>query len=170
MTISYGPVGTLPTTSTTTTTGTSGTTGTTGTTARASSNTVDQDMFLKLLVAQLKYQDPSSPTDPAQFLSQTAQFSSVEKLGQLADLSQKVYDASRQQTAASLMGRSVTWADVSGTAHTGTVTGISVGAATPNLTVDGATVSLDAVSAVGTAPTTTATTGGNAAGGKTTGG
>ena len=150
MTTTYGPVGTLPTTSTTSTTGTSGTT---GTTARASSNTVDQDMFLKLLVAQLKYQDPSSPTDPSQFLSQTAQFSQVEKLSQLADLSQKVYDASRQQTAASLMGRSVTWADVSGTAHTGTVTGISVGAATPNLTVDGATVSLDAVSSVGTAPT-----------------
>jgi len=144
-----GPVGTFPSTSTTGTTGSTGT----ATKAKTGSNAVDQDMFLKLLVAQLKYQDPSSPTDPSQFLSQTAQFSQVEKLTQLADLSQKVYDASRQQTAASLMGRSVTWADVSGTAHTGTVTGISVGAATPNLTVDGATVSLDAVSSVGTAPT-----------------
>ena len=123
------------------------------TTTKSPTDAMGSDTFLKLLVAQLKYQDPSSPTDPSQFLSQTAQFSQVEKLSQLADLSQKVYDASRQQTAASLMGRSVTWADVSGTAHTGTVTGISVGAATPNLTVDGATVSLDAVSSVGTAPT-----------------
>ena len=66
--------------------------------------------------------------------------------------------------------RSVTWTDVSGTGHTGTVTGVSIGASTPNLTVDGATVSLDAVSAVGTAPTATANTSGNATSGKTTGG
>ena len=41
----------------------------------------DQDTFLKLLVAQLKYQDPSNPADSTQFLAQTAQFTQVEKLG-----------------------------------------------------------------------------------------
>ena len=32
----------------------------------------DKDTFLKLLVAQLKYQDPSNPADSTQFLAQTA--------------------------------------------------------------------------------------------------
>jgi flagellar basal-body rod modification protein FlgD len=148
MTEIYGPLGTI------------GTTATTGAGTKASStadgdpNAVDKDMFLKLLVAQLKYQDPNSPTDPSQFLSQTAQFSTVEKLNQLTDLSQKVYDASREQTAASMIGRTVTWTDVAGKQHSGAVTGVSVGAATPNLTVDGATVPLDSVSAVSTDSTT----------------
>ena len=44
---------------------------------------VDKDMFLKLLVAQLKYQDPTKPADTTQFLAQTAQFTVVEKLSEL---------------------------------------------------------------------------------------
>ena len=41
------------------------------------------DTFLKLLVAQMKYQDPLQPTDSAQMMSQLAQFSSVEGLNNL---------------------------------------------------------------------------------------
>ena len=44
-----------------------------------SNNTADYDAFLNLLVAQLKNQDPTNPSDPAQFLSQLASFSSVEQ-------------------------------------------------------------------------------------------
>ena len=44
-----------------------------------SSKTADYDAFLNLLVAQLKNQDPTNPSDPAQFLSQLASFSSVEQ-------------------------------------------------------------------------------------------
>lgn len=43
------------------------------------SKTADYDAFLNLLVAQLKNQDPTNPSDPAQFLSQLASFSSVEQ-------------------------------------------------------------------------------------------
>ena len=51
-------------------------------------NTLNQDTFLTLLVAQLKYQDPMNPADSTEFLSQTAQFTQVEKLGQIADMMQ----------------------------------------------------------------------------------
>lgn len=122
---------------------------TTGTTATGSTQ-LDSDTFLKLLVAQLKYQDPSSPSDATQFLSETAQFSVVQKLDALSALDQKVLDASKAQTAAALIGQKVTWTDVAGKAHTGTVTGTSYGQQVPNLTVDGQTVSLDDVTAVGT--------------------
>jgi flagellar basal-body rod modification protein FlgD len=130
------------------------------TTSTSDQTSLDKDTFLKLLVAQMKYQDPSSPTDPSQFISQTAQFTTVEKLSTLADLSQKAYDSSRQLTAATMIGRTVTWTDVSGNSVTGVVTGASVGASTPNLTVGGKTVSLDSVTDVndGTPGTTSDTT------------
>src|ERR1700730_13812354 len=39
-----------------------------------------QQMFLQLLVAQIKNQDPLSPADPTQFTSQLAQFSELEQV------------------------------------------------------------------------------------------
>jgi flagellar basal-body rod modification protein FlgD len=39
-----------------------------------------ESTFLTLLVAQLKNQDPLSPTDSTQFVSELAQFSSLEQL------------------------------------------------------------------------------------------
>jgi flagellar basal-body rod modification protein FlgD len=37
-------------------------------------------MFLQLLVAQIKNQDPLNPTDSVQFVSQLAQFSELEQV------------------------------------------------------------------------------------------
>ena len=39
-----------------------------------------EQMFLQLLVAQLKNQDPLSPTDGTQFVAQLAQFSELEQV------------------------------------------------------------------------------------------
>jgi flagellar basal-body rod modification protein FlgD len=113
-------------------------------------------MFLKLLVAQLKYQDPNNATDPSEFLSQTAQFTTVEKLSALESLSQKAYDASRQQTATALIGTTVTYTDVAGKEQTGLVSGVSIGSSTPNLTINGVKISLDSVSSADTGTTKTA--------------
>ena len=56
----------------------------------------DQELFLKLLVAQMKNQDPLNPQDGTQYMTQLAQFSSLEqltgindKLNQLLDLGKK---------------------------------------------------------------------------------
>lgn len=43
-------------------------------------NAPDKETFLKLLVAQLKNQDPLAPQDGAQFVAQLAQFSSLDQL------------------------------------------------------------------------------------------
>ena len=44
-----------------------------------------KDTFLQLLVAQIKNQNPLSPTDGVQFLSQLAQFTQVEQSTQMRD-------------------------------------------------------------------------------------
>ncbi len=48
--------------------------------APAGNATVNQQTFLKLLVTQIKNQNPLNPTDGTQFLSQLAQFSELEQM------------------------------------------------------------------------------------------
>jgi len=43
------------------------------------------DMFVKLLVAQIKNQNPLEPTDPSQFVNQLTQLSQMEALQKLTD-------------------------------------------------------------------------------------
>jgi flagellar basal-body rod modification protein FlgD len=57
----------------------------------ASGQTADplanEQTFLKLLVSQLENQDPESPQDPMQFVTQLAQFTQLEQsIGMKADL------------------------------------------------------------------------------------
>lgn len=138
------------------TTGTSGISGNTGsTTSTAPNDQMGKDTFLKLLVAQLQYQDPSNPADATQFIAQTAQFTVVEKLGDLSTLEQNLLTATQAQSAASLVGRTVTWVDGAGKSHTGPVSAANLGSP-PTLTVGDQTVDLSAVTAVTAGPTPTA--------------
>ncbi|HYW48843.1 MAG TPA: flagellar hook capping FlgD N-terminal domain-containing protein [Bryobacteraceae bacterium] len=45
----------------------------------SSGTTVDKNMFLQLLVAQLQNQDPLNPSDGTQFVGQLAQFQQLEQ-------------------------------------------------------------------------------------------
>ncbi len=64
----------------TTVTPTSSSSGTTpGAASSAAPPAVDKNMFLELLVAQLKNQDPLNPTDSMQFVQQLAQFQQLEQ-------------------------------------------------------------------------------------------
>ena len=42
------------------------------------SNTYDKEMFLKLLVAEMQYQDPLEPTSNTEYVSELASFSQIE--------------------------------------------------------------------------------------------
>jgi flagellar basal-body rod modification protein FlgD len=57
--------------------------GATATSATASAATASQDRFMKLLVTQLKNQDPLNPMDNAQMTSQMAQISTVSGIDKL---------------------------------------------------------------------------------------
>ncbi len=46
-------------------------------------STSDKDMFLSLMLKQMQNQDPTEPTDNQQWLSQLAQYSSLEQMSQM---------------------------------------------------------------------------------------
>ena len=111
-----------------TTPGVTGTTGTTYTTP--ASSTVDRpdqmgkDVFMKLLVAQMRYQDPGNPVDSSQMMSQTATFSQVEKLEQLVTQNASMLVLQESATAGALVGRTATYTDTTGASVTGVVSSV----------------------------------------------
>ena len=58
-----------------------------------------ESTFLKLLVAQLQNQDPSSPSDPTQFVGQLTQYSELEQLININTNVQKLAPAAAAGTA-----------------------------------------------------------------------
>lgn len=66
-----------------------------------STGTLDKEAFLQLLVAQMKYQDPLEPTSNTEYVSQLAQFSSLEEM-------QNVSSSVDLQRGTSLVGKLVT--------------------------------------------------------------
>ncbi|MBB3221446.1 flagellar hook capping FlgD N-terminal domain-containing protein [Pseudoduganella umbonata] len=60
--------------------------GTAGSTPAANGTSETQQMFTKLLVAQIQNQDPLSPSDPSQFVQQLTQLSQTEAMQSLASL------------------------------------------------------------------------------------
>jgi flagellar basal-body rod modification protein FlgD len=109
-------------------------TGSTGSaTDQAAPQAMGKDMFLKLLVAQLKYQNPMEPVDSSQFMAQTAQFTMVEKLQAMAAQTDALVAGEASQRAAGLLGRQVSYIDSEGATRTGVVTGTRFGTDGPVL-------------------------------------
>jgi flagellar basal-body rod modification protein FlgD len=95
---------------------------------------MDKDTFLKLLVAQLKYQDPSNPVDSSQFIAQTAQFTQVEKMTDVANSMTDLVSSQASSSAAALVGRQVTWDTTDGAIASGVVEAATLGSS-PTLKV-----------------------------------
>jgi flagellar basal-body rod modification protein FlgD len=130
--------------------------------AAVHTDTLDKDAFLKLLVAQLRYQDPSNPTDSSQFMSQTAQFTQVEKLDEIAKANTDMLAAQNLFATSNLVGRTVTYAGTDGTDVSGVVTSALFGATGPLLVVgpDATQVPVSAVKEIRQTPAAAAATSG----------
>ncbi len=115
-----------------------------------SSSSLDRDTFLQLMVAQLRNQDPMNPTDSAEFLAQTAQFTSLEKLEEVAQQTAQALGAQMAFGASGLVGRTVTYLDQDGVEVTGPVDTVRFTATGPLLGVGGAELPLDRIVTVGT--------------------
>jgi len=79
--------------------------------ADVANKTLDKTAFLKLLVTELRNQDPMNPMDDKDFIAQLAQFSALEQM-QLLNAGFESLDKSGQATQAfALIGRTVEYAD-----------------------------------------------------------
>lgn len=109
----------------------------------ASLGGLDSQAFLKLLVAQLRYQDPMAPADSAAMLQQTAQFSQVEALQGIASVQQQLMGLQQVTVASGLIGKDVSAITADGRTIEGTVEGIRFTADGPALRVGEDLVPLD---------------------------
>ena len=66
-----------------------------------------KDAFLKLLVTQLKHQDPTKPMEDKEFISQMAQFSSLEQITNLNKEVKSLFQSSQSTQAFSMLGKSI---------------------------------------------------------------
>ena len=137
-------------------------TSTSTSTSTSSSTALDKDAFLKLLVTQMQYQDPLDPQDNSEYLSQLAQFSSLEQMTNVASaltgvstLVNNIDTSLLVGQLSNMIGQNVQWTttstvtDSSGKAVTdsngktqtittkyeGTVTGVSISDGAPTLMV-----------------------------------
>lgn len=86
-------------------------------TSSASAANVDYQTFLRLLVAEMRNQDPTKPMESTEYIAQLASFSNVEQNIQLNSKLDMLLSASYVSQADALIGREITSPDgeVSGT-------------------------------------------------------
>ena len=87
-----------------------------GTSAATTSTTkasVDYQSFLRLLVAEMKNQDPTKPMDSTQYIAQLASFSQVEQSIQVNTKLDSLLQLTQLTQAGSIIGKTVTSADKS---------------------------------------------------------
>ena len=116
---------------------------------------LDRDAFLKLLVAQLKYQDPTKPADASQMLAQSAQLTMVDRLNELSEAFATSIATQRLSLAGTIVGRDITFVDADGALTTQTVLSARVAPDGLVLLTADYEVPYDAVAEVSAAPVTT---------------
>jgi flagellar basal-body rod modification protein FlgD len=148
-----------PSSASTGSTGATGSTGSSGSTSSANSmdSTISSlagtDTFLQLLVAQMQNQDPTSPMDDQSFVTELAQFNTVEQMLSLKQTVSSQVVLQQQLEGIGLLGKNVTYATPSldgqsTTTNQGTVSSVSVDQGAVNLTIGSQQVPLSEVTTV----------------------
>jgi flagellar basal-body rod modification protein FlgD len=95
-----------------------------------------KDDFLKLLITQLSYQDPTAPMEDKEFIAQMAQFSTLDQMTSMANDFSKLTALLGGTEAAGSLGKSVEIAAEGDTLVRGTVKAVARGDA-PRVQVNG---------------------------------
>ncbi len=121
-------------------------------TSPGSNTALDRQAFLKLLVAQLRYQDPSKPMDASEMISQSAQLSVVDKLGEISTALASSGITDRLMLAGSVIGKQVTFPGTDGVATSATVSSVRFVSGSMVLSAGEWDVPISAVTAIAPAP------------------
>ena len=118
----------------------------TGTTpVTAPKQEMDSEVFMALLVAQLRNQDPSSPMDTNDMMAQQTQMASLEQLTNMSSTSSEQFALTMRMAAMNIVGRSVSYTDTAGAVVTGSATSASFANSVPTIKVGDADVKLDSI-------------------------
>jgi flagellar basal-body rod modification protein FlgD len=119
---------------------------------RAPKQTLDGEAFMSLLVTQLRNQDPSSPMDTNQMISQTTQLAMMEKITALTTTGDENFSLQMRTAAAGLIGQLVSYTGKDGQTANGTPDSVSFAGPIPQLSIGGVAVPLDAVLSISANP------------------
>ena len=115
---------------------------TSATNSSSSSLPINQNQFLQMLMAELKNQNPMNPnsSDPMSFVTELAQFTSVEQQTNTAESTSTIASGQNTSTAIALIGHTVNYTDpTTGATDTGTVKSVELTSSGPTLTINGTT-------------------------------
>jgi flagellar basal-body rod modification protein FlgD len=102
-----------------------------------SSQALDKNTFLKLMMVQMQNQDPLNPSDPTSYMGELAQLTTLEQTTNMAESASQTAAEQHTTAALALLGHKVTYTDSSGASLTGTVEKIEFTSSGPMLTIDG---------------------------------
>src|SRR5437764_1159439 len=86
-----------------------------------SSQALDKNTFLKLMMVQMQNQDPLNPSDPTQYMGELAQLTTLEQTTNMAQSAAQSAAEQHTTAALALLGHKVTYTDSSGATASGTV-------------------------------------------------
>lgn len=149
--MSINPPGTGTSSTSSNVTGTLSSGSVTGTTGKI----LGQDDFLKLMIAELKNQDPSQSVDSTQYVAQLAQFSALEQMTNVVQAVDKLNSdmtTLSQQTlltqGAALIGKEVSGTDAAGNKVQGTVSQVNMQNGEVQLQIGSSTLNLNQVNTI----------------------
>lgn len=96
---------------------------------------IAQEDFLRILLAQLRFQDPLKPVDNQQFVAQLAQFSALEINRQQSEKVDRLLSIGAADQGVALIGKRVEVRNAQGGSTVGTVSAISFRTGEPRLTL-----------------------------------
>lgn len=116
-----------------------GGTGAAGEAAKAAKSeaNLDKNQFLDLLVAQMKNQNPLSPTNSQEYVSEMAQFSTLEQITNVATSVEEQNQMTTVNQSIGLVGKTVTYTKEDGTSAAGTVESVDFDEEGFSLTING---------------------------------
>ena len=113
---------------------------------------LDGNAFLKLMIAQLQYQNPFQPMDTTAMMQQTSALTSVQTLQDMSALQKAMLGMQEAATANGFIGKQVTATDASGSTLTGVVRNVTYTATGPLLNVEGTDVPIADITQASNAP------------------
>lgn len=112
---------------------------------KAPKQTMDSEVFMALLVAQLRNQDPSSPMDTNEMMAQQTQMASLEQLTNMSNTSSEQFALTMRMAAMNIIGQDVSYVDANGDVVSGSASAASFANSVPTITVGDSSISLDAI-------------------------